>query len=116
MALLLKATAFRGSARAPCNALALGHDRALNPVDKPLARIAAISLLRSEATGVNDQYTLARQSAVLERQQARANVFRKRARAGYIETQLYCCRHLVNILPAGTRSTDKALVELPFVE
>lgn len=83
---------------------------------QPSHRILAISFLRSEPPGVNDQYAVLRNLSAGQMKQTLANVLRKRGGMRDIEAKLNRRSNFVDILPPRSRGARKFLLNFVLTD
>src|SRR5712691_390979 len=92
------------------------HRGALDQLDQPVERVLAVALLGAVALRGDHQHALVGEPPPGEALEPRAHVSRQRRRAAHVEAQLHRGRELVDVLPAGPRGADEALLELALVD
>src|SRR6266852_7072729 len=85
-------------------------------LDKPRQRIVAVALLGAMTLGRDHQHAVAGQPPPRKPLQPCPHLVRQRRRTAHVEAQLHRRGKLVDILPAGAGSTDKAFRDLAIVD
>ncbi len=93
----------------------LRHDAgAMNKLHKSFARVGPVLLLRTEPVGADDEHAIAGDAPTTQSLQAYAHIGGKAAGAPHVEPELDRGRHLVDVLPARSRSADEVFFDLRF--
>src|SRR3954451_528112 len=85
-------------------------------VEEALLGVLAVALLGAVALGGDDQDAIAGQAAAGEALQALAHGLGQAGRAADVEAELDGGGELVDVLAAGARAADEALLQLALVE
>src|SRR5262249_26007529 len=88
------------------------HRSAADQFDETRARVLAVARLGAMAVGVDHEHAFAGEPAAGEAFEPRAHVLGKARRVAHVEAKLNGARKLVDVLSAGARGADEALLEL----
>src|SRR6266545_574533 len=113
--LRVEPTLLRGGAGAGLLAALRADEGAADELCETQARVLAVLRLRAMRARVDDEDVVIGHPAAGQRAQSIANVRRERGSADVV-TQLHRRRYLVDVLSAGTRRADEALLEFTVVD
>src|SRR5207244_7709851 len=83
---------------------------------QPRQGVIAVALLGAVALRRDDEHAILGQAAAGEPREPRAHGLGKRRRSPHVEPELHGGVELVDVLPARTRGTDEALLDLALVD
>lgn len=92
------------------------HGRFAEERNKAVERVLSVLLLRSEAACVEHEHAFARHAFSRKPDQTSLYAIRETGRGHDVEPKLDGSRHLVDVLPAGSRRANKREVNLGLIK